>query len=95
MAKVHVQIENPLPGCEAETNMNRARRFVRSGRAVFTGPTSIRFVRALAQAGLGEQVRERQQRALTGGVYDRLAGNYYEHARRLPLLHPEKMLVKA
>ena len=52
MAKVHVQIENPPLGGGVETNLNRAWRFVRSGRAVFTAPLVIRFVNAEAQKGL-------------------------------------------
>lgn len=93
-SKIHVRIENPLPGGSEETNLRRAQRFVRAGRAVFTAALVIRFVNGASQAVLAEREDERRTLALTGRAYDQLNGNYYRHARRLPLMHPEKMLVK-
>ena len=92
-SKVHVLIENPIPGGQAETNMNRARRLVASGRAEFTGPCSIRFVSAVKQAGFAEQIEERRRRRATAAAYDGLADSHYylENARHIPLIHPEKM----
>ena len=91
-SKIHVRIENPLPGWMAETNLRRARRLERAGRAVFVAPLVIRFVCAESQAEMARRAEERQRKARTACGYDGLRDNYFEHARHIPLIHPEKML---
>lgn len=95
--KIHVRIENPSPGGQAETNLKRAQRYVRAGRAIFTGTLIIRFVnQAATQASRVVMARRQEEsttRRFTGRGYDQLSGNYFQHARNIPLLHPEKMLI--
>jgi len=92
--KIDVRIENPLPGGSSRTSLKRAQRFVRAGRAVFTAALVIRFVENGSRQCLVERAEERLTRAMTGRHYDQLNENYFQHASRLPLLHPELMLVK-
>jgi len=91
--KIDVQIENPLPGWAAKTNLNRARRLEKAGRAVFVAPLVIRFVCAVSQAQMAALAEERQRRTRTAHAYDGLSDSayYLEHARHIPLIHPEKM----
>lgn len=95
--KIDVRIENPLPGWRAETSLKRARRLERAGRAVFTSACSIRFVdSAECVADKVARVEERQRKARTAAAYDRLADSQYylEHARHIPLIHPQRMRVR-
>lgn len=91
-----VIIENPAPGGSAITSLNRARRFVDTKRAVFTGPQAIRFVvdspriellRVIAQAA-----EDRVHRALTGGGYDGVRSTFYAEAPAIPIVNAAKMI---
>ena len=91
-----VKIENPVSGESEFTSVNRARRFVDSGRAVFVGARAIRFT---SESRRAEMVRliaaateARVHRELTGAGYDREAGSFYQHARAIPIISPEKMI---
>lgn len=88
MPKIDVLIENPLPSGIGKTNLNRAKRFVKSGRAVFTAPLIIRFVNAAAQSDL-----ERRMHSRTAFSYDGVHGDWRKHARGIPVIHPEKLLL--
>ena len=92
MKELSVDIENPMPGGNAKTSLKRAKKFERTGRAVFTGPTTIRFLDGAARAALKERVAHAQHMRLTGCGYDRINGQWVACARHIPVIHPEKML---
>lgn len=94
MAKV-VRIENPIAGCRPETTPNRARRFVRSGRAVFVGAgeTCIRFVSEPAAAVMAVRAMEVQiGRLESARGYDSYPQSCYDRARHIPVIQPEKLI---
>jgi hypothetical protein len=79
------------------TSLNRARRFVGSGRAVFTGPQAIRFVVDSARTELlqrrAQEAEERLHDRVTGGNYDRIDRVLtLPELARLPLVCPSKIL---
>jgi hypothetical protein len=90
---IHVRIENPPPGGSGETNMNRARRLVRCGRASFTGERSIRLTDAARGGGVAMGLAATQHARLTGNAYDMIERSFFECARNLPMIHPERMII--
>lgn len=93
MQRSDVLIENPPPGGGNKTNLNRARRYVKQGRAVFVGvgETTIRmgsYMRSVVATSASESALAK----LTGREYDSMRGQWFEHARHIPVIHPEKMI---
>jgi hypothetical protein len=92
-----VKIENPIPGESEYTSLNRARRFVGSGRAVFTGAQAIRFVvesrRAEIVRLVAKATEDRVHRAVTGVGYDRVDRCLGEkELRHVPVVNGVKMI---
>jgi hypothetical protein len=91
--RTQVRIENPVVGGQESTSLERACRFVRKGRAIFTGEQSIRFVDGEMQQAIRRQAEMKLHAALTGAGYDRV-GRIMGAAelRHVPVIHPEKLL---
>jgi hypothetical protein len=88
-----VLIENPPPGGSNSTGLNRARRYVRQGRATFvgTGETVIRFGNYM-RAVVARSASESSLAKLTGFHYDAVRDQLYEHARAIPVIQPAKLI---
>lgn len=100
LQNMKVCIENPLPGAPAFTSRNRARRFVRAGRAVFTiTDRRIRFILEPMQTGLlalaahcAESAKEAGNKRDTKGGYDRDQRSHIKDIRHLPIVQADKMI---
>ena len=92
MARIKVSISNPLPGGNAVTSLNRAKRFVLAGKARFVNPTTIEFVASPSRAAIVRSAEERLHARITGVNIDNLDRTFFENARGLPLLRPHLMM---
>jgi hypothetical protein len=88
-----VKIENPVYAGNDSTSLKRAQRFVRSGRAVFTGPSTIRFLDSSQQQRIRLQADAAHHAKLTGTGYDsvdRLLTQ--QEAAHLPIIRASRMM---
>jgi len=91
--RIQVRIENPVVGGQTSTSPERARRFVRKGRAVFTGERSIRFVDGEIQQAIRQRAELKLHSALTGVGYDQVGRAMgISELRHVPVIHPERLL---
>jgi hypothetical protein len=76
--------------------MNRARRFVETRRAVFTGAQSIRFVVDSLRVELVRMVEtateDRVHREITGREYDHVGRCFAKELPRIPVVSSAKMI---
>ena len=88
-----IRIENPAPGGETFIRPRTALRYIKAGRAEFVGVALdvIRFLNVPLAAVVQANAESKLHARMTGYGYDRLNGMYVQHARHIPLIHPEKM----
>jgi len=90
MPKQEVRIVNPVPGGQNRTSVERARRFVRHGRAVMVGPLVLQFLDTPLQRFIAADAQEKLLAQNTG--YDRTDRTFYDSARQIPIINASKMI---
>lgn len=91
--RIQIRIENPVVGGQTSTSLERARRFVRKGRAVFTCEQSIRFVDGEIQQAIRRRAEMKLHAALTGVGYDQVRRAMgISELCHVPVIHPERLL---
>ena len=86
MSKSRVYIVNPVPGGACFSSEKRAERYVKTGRAVWATPTSIRFTESDPRH---QAVLEHSR--TTGMGYDRVGSMTLDQIRHIPVLFPQKL----
>lgn len=77
---------NPVPGGSNSCEMIRAERYVRTERAQWVTPTSIKFTENDPRHKAAIESAQR-----TGWGYDKVGGMTREQIRHIPVLFPERL----
>lgn len=98
-----------MPGGSDQTNVKRARHFVKTGRAVLMALTdgagtiqyTIRFLDVVRDAAVARAVNQRaadrlqhERQALGAMEYDRIHRSFFSCAENIPVIQPQKLINK-
>lgn len=90
-SNIRIRIENAPPGCQNITSLEHARRYVKKGRAIFTGGGAIKFLDSALQRQIHARAERELHAKLTNGGYDSIDRVLTVDELRKLVIHPERL----